>query len=95
MDKDVHEMLEKILARQDEILASQTELQVIEAARSAKEIVLIDKVGKHEEAINGNGKLGLKTEVQLMKDQMSRMNWAVGVFVAAVIADIASRILAR
>lgn len=54
-----------------------------------------DKVTALDKCINGNGTPGLKTEMQLVKDQLQRFNWAAGILVAAVLGDIASRILAK
>ena len=85
-DKEILDQLAKITA----VLET---MHQTEAARLEREKNLTDIVNKDHEAINGNGKPGLKTEVQLLKDGMSRINWAFGIFTAAIIADIASRLL--
>ncbi len=83
----------EILAQLANITAVLETMHQTEAARRERELHLTEIVTKDHETINGNGKPGLKTEVQLLKDSMGRINWAFGIFTAAIIADIASRLV--
>ena len=83
----------EILAQLEAITAQLDKMHQVESARLEREKHLEEIVAKDHEAINGNGKPGLKTEVQLLKDGMGRINWAFGIFTAAIIADIATRII--
>ena len=56
---------------------------------------LDDTVIKLDKAINGNGTPGIRTDVQIIKDQLGRLNWASGLVIAGLIADILSRILSK
>ena len=56
---------------------------------------LDDTVIKLDKAINGNGTPGIRTDVQIIKDQLGRLNWASGLVIAGLIADILSRILSH
>lgn len=74
-----------------EILAILTEIKTEMAARK----YIDDKVHALDKCVNGNGVPGLRTDIQLIKDQIGRINWAAGLVAAVVIADIASRIIAK
>ena len=56
---------------------------------------LDDTVIKLDKAINGNGTPGIRTDVQIIKDQLGRLNWASGLVIAGLIADVLSRILSH
>ena len=45
--------------------------------------------------IMGNGKPGLKTDMQLMKEQMGRVYAIGGIITTAIILDFVTRILLR
>lgn len=95
MDKDIREMLERIIKTQGDLSDKLDDMDRKEAARAEREKQFYDSVQRHEEVINGNGKIGLKTEVQLLKDHVRRINWVMGLFTAAFIVDIASRIFEK
>jgi hypothetical protein len=84
---------EIILERVDALAADVKRLILCEAGRIEREETQTKLIRSHEEAIKGNGKPGLQTDMQIMKDNISRINWAFAVFTAAIIADIASRII--
>ncbi len=83
----------EILSQIADMKALLEAMQRTEAARVEREAHLVDTVNKDHEIINGNGKPGLKTDVQLLKEGMGRINLAFGVFTAAVIGDIVTRLL--
>ena len=56
---------------------------------------LDEKVMSLDKTVNGNGVPGLRTDVQIIKDQLSRLNWASGLVIAGLIADVLSRILSQ
>lgn len=68
-----------------------TELKTLMVARAH----IDEQVEKHDKLLNGNGVPGLKTDVQLIKDQLGRLNWAAGLIVMGLIADTLSRVLAK
>lgn len=70
-------------------------LLLAESARLEREKKNDDLIVAHEGALNGNGKQGLKTDVQLLKDAQGRVNWVSAIFTTAVILDLASRVLAK
>lgn len=100
MGKDAQEeKLEQILAAVNEIKLF---YQGQEIRLSALEVI----ARQSQEAIKGNGKPGLETEVALLKDNatpradfavlkdnMSRINWFFGATALLVTGDIVSRIL--
>jgi len=56
---------------------------------------LDEKILSLDKCVNGNGTPGLKTDMQIVKDQLNRFNWVAGILSAAVIADLANRILTK
>ncbi len=56
---------------------------------------LDDKVISIDKVVNGNGVPGLRTDVQIIKDQLGRLNWASGLVIAGLLADVLSRILSQ
>lgn len=70
-------------------------IEQAEAARIEREKEFTHKLEVHDKAIHGNGTAGLKTEVRLLQESMGRVNWIGALFTAAIIADIASRLLAK
>jgi carbon monoxide dehydrogenase subunit G len=75
----------------EEIKAMIGELKTLMTARAH----IDDKVEKHDKLLNGNGVPGLKTDVQIIKDQLGRLNWASGLVIAGLLADVLSRILSN
>lgn len=80
-----------ITTRLDDIITRLVDFEKREAARAH----IDDDVKKLKEAVQGNGKPGLKSEVQLIRDQLDRLNWAAGAVVMGIIADVLTRILAK
>lgn len=87
--------LNDIGGRIDELFAVLNEMKQIEAARAERERVLSEKVAQLDGAINGNGKPGMKTDLRIAQEQITRASVIGGMVTAAIIADIASRILIR
>lgn len=56
---------------------------------------LDEKVISLDKLVNGNGTPGIRTDVQLIKDQLGRLNWASGLVIAGLLADVLSRILSQ
>ena len=56
---------------------------------------LDEKVMSLDKTVNGNGVPGLRTDVQIIKDQLGRLNWASGLVIAGLLADVLSRILSQ
>lgn len=83
---------EQILAEVMKIHVRLAELAETEAARTEREKAHETLLIAHDQTINGNGHLGLKTEMQLLKEGMSRVNWIGALVVAAMVADMVSRI---
>lgn len=90
---------EQILTEIMQIHLRIEEIQLAEAARIEREKVTDDMVHSHDRAINGNGKPGLKSDVQtnrsdiqIVRDQVGRINWIGAIITAAIIADIVSRV---
>lgn len=75
----------------EEIKAMIGELKTIMTARAHVD----ETVAKHDKLLNGNGVPGLKTDVQIIKEQLGRLNWASGLVIAGLLADVLSRILAN
>ena len=78
-------------AEQEEIKGLINELKTIMTARAH----LDEKVISLDKTVNGNGTPGLRADVQIIKDQLGRLNWASGLVMAGLIADVLSRILAK
>jgi hypothetical protein len=87
------EMNEGLAQDIKEIKNMLADMKQAEAARGEREKTTHNDVEGLKKTINGNGVPGLKTDVQIMKEQMGRINWIMGIFVAAVIADIVTRIM--
>ena len=90
---------EQILTEIMQVHIKIAEIQLAEAARVEREKVLDDMVHSHDRAINGNGKPGLKSDtqkntsdIQIVRDQLGRINWLGALVTAAIVADIISRI---
>ena len=76
-----------------EILDIVTELKVQNATRDAA-IKSIDELANRNYAcIEGNGKQGLKADVEKIQASMKLVNWASGIVGTAIILDVLSRIL--
>ena len=56
---------------------------------------LDEKVLSLDKAINGNGTPGIRTDVQIIKDQLGRLNWASGLVIAGLLADLLTRLLSH
>lgn len=56
---------------------------------------LDEKVMSLDKTVNGNGVPGLRTDVQIIKEQLGRLNWASGLVIAGLIMDVLSRILGQ
>jgi hypothetical protein len=48
-------------------------------------------VDEHDEAINGNGKPGLKADVEATKNNLKIVNWLGALIAAAIIMDMVTR----
>lgn len=48
---------------------------------------------EHEKSIKGNGKPGLQTDMQLVKDNLTRINWIGAIVTSAIIIDLLARIV--
>jgi hypothetical protein len=64
-----------------------------EAARVEREKTAGNDLQHLKEAVDGNGKPGLKADTQLLKEQMGRMNWAAAIFTGAIILELAARFI--
>jgi len=71
------------------------EMKVLEAARATREKAMEIDVIDLKKSVNGNGKPGLKTDVQLLKDQMNRVYWLGGVVIVASIGNIIAILFGR
>lgn len=56
---------------------------------------LDEKVLSLDKAINGNGTPGIRTDVQIIKDQLGRLSWAGGLVIAGLLADLLTRLLSH
>ena len=56
---------------------------------------LDEKVLSLDKAINGNGTPGIRTDVQIIKDQLGRLNWASGLVIAGLLAYLLTRLLSH
>jgi hypothetical protein len=82
---------EQILQEVMKIHVRLAEMSNTESARLEREKTASEMLITHEHVLNGNGKPGLKTEVQLLNVNMARINWLGGAVLAALVADIVSR----
>lgn len=71
--KEMKEMLSKLL--------------IAESARVERELQFRTDVDNLKKTVNGNGAPGLKTDVQLLKEQMIRIYWLGGVVVVALVGN--------
>jgi hypothetical protein len=70
-----------------EMKAMISQLLVADAARVERELQTRTDVDGLKKTVNGNGVPGLKTDVQLLKEQMTRVYWLGGVLVVALISN--------
>jgi hypothetical protein len=97
-DKLYANLNERFITTQNDIREIKTILQqlLVENSKNAEHVRLNDmKTDNLHAVVMGNGKPGLKTDMQLMKEQMNRVYAIGGVITSAIIFDIVSRILLR
>ena len=64
-------------------------LELMERKHLDEKILSLDKT------INGNGTPGIRTDVQIIKDQLGRLSWAGGLVIAGLLADLLTRLLSH
>jgi len=79
--------IKRILERQEIMNNRLIEIQTAEAARTEREVHTKHDVDCLNKIVNGNGVPGLKIDVQLLKEQMTRIYWLGGVIVVALIGN--------
>ena len=89
------EMLEQIKKDNETIKGIVQQLLILDASRVEHQSATDKSLCEVRNIVMGNGKVGLKTDVQLMKYQMNRVYAVGGVITTAIILDIAARILVR
>ncbi len=72
----------------DKILEIVQEIQQADAKRDALLEQIRCDVGDHEKDINGNGKPGLKTDVAVLQEQVTRLVWMLGAVGVAFLGSI-------
>lgn len=82
--RSTDEELAQILSALDAI-----KMQLMERKHLDEKVLSLDK------AINGNGTPGIRTDVQIIKDQLGRLNWASGLVIAGLLADLLTRLLSH
>jgi len=63
-------------------------MQRLESARVEREGVMLKDVESLKHTVDGNSKLGLKTEMQLLKNKVNGVYWLGGVVIVATISNI-------
>ena len=82
--RSTDEELAQILSALDAI-----KMQLMERKHLDEKVLSLDK------AINGNGTPGIRTDVQIIKDQLGRLSWAGGLVIAGLLADLLTRLLSH
>ena len=77
----------------DTILNIVQAIQLDNAARDERDREVKKCVDEHQEILNGNGKPGLKTDIQLLQRNIKVINWIGAIMTGAILADIASRLI--
>ena len=70
-------------------------LLLAESARIERENKNDAMIIEHEHSIKGNGRLGLNTDVQILKDNMNRINWVGAAIVIILLGDVATHLFNR
>ena len=81
-------------AKLDAIISGIAEIKSFHAAQEVRLAAVECQNTKNREAIDGNGKPGLKTEMAIMKDGMNRINWVSGALLLFLLGDMVSRVMA-
>jgi len=85
----------EILESVNEIRDRVAEIQRLESARAEREKINDELIKDHQKAIKGNGKPGLQTEMQLVKDNLKRVNAVGAIVTGAIILDLIARVLSN
>jgi hypothetical protein len=71
------------------------EMQTLEAARNEREITVKRDIDSLNLAVNGNGKPGLKTDVQILQNKINGVYWLGGVVIVASVGNIIAILFGR
>ena len=77
-----------------EILGIVTEIKVQNATRDSDIEFLKGRAQYNYECLEGNGKPGLKSDMERVLSFQKNINWGLGIIGGAVLVDIVTRILA-
>lgn len=88
MNEELVQDIKDIKERVEKTFNTITEMQRQEAARVERELQMKNDVDNLKKTVNGNGIPGLKTDVQLLKEQMTRIYWLGGIVVVALVGNI-------
>ena len=76
-----------------EILNIVKNIEVQNATRDAERKALLASVTKHEMCLEGNGKPGLKADVEKLQNTVKIAMWPLGIAASAFILDAVSRFI--
>ncbi len=83
----------EIDAKYEKILALLNDIATGNAKRDEQIKGLLEDVAAHKLAIDGNGKPGLKTELEMLKQRIQAVYYIGGIILVAILGDAMTRIL--
>mgnify|MGYP001378557583 CR=1 FL=1 len=89
------ERLKAVQETTKEIKTMLQQIQVDNAANLERQKQIDYSVTELKKTVFGNGKPGLKTDMQLMKEQMGRVYAIGGIITTAILLDFITRLLLR